>query len=193
MVALSAALVATGVVLAAAQAAKTAVQTADAGVNPTAATLAEFQERVKEYMALHDKAAKDLPSPTKEATPEQVVKHQRELEARLAPLRKGAKQGNMFNPEMQAFLKKYMAQVFSGTEGARLKSTVMDENPVGIKYAVNSRYPDTVPLSTMPAQVLKALPKLPEGLEYRFIGRDLILLDKRAHMVVDYVTNVVPA
>ena len=170
-----------------------AIAQTDTAVNPTAATLAEFDKRVKEYMALHDQAAKDLPSPTKEATPAEVVKHQRELEARLAPLRKGVRPGNTFTPDMQAFLKKYMAQVFSGTEGARLKSAVMDENPVGIKYGVNSRYPDTVPLSTMPAQVLKALPKLPDGLEYRFIGRDLVLMDVRAHMIVDFVTNVVPA
>jgi hypothetical protein len=175
-----------GVVLAA----MAAVQTP---VNPTGATVADFQARVKDYMALHDKAAKDLPSPTKEATPEEIVKHQRELEARLVPLRKGVRQGNLFTADMQVFLRKYLAQVFSGSEGKKLKSVVMDENPVAVKFGVNSRYPDTVPMSTMPAQVLKALPTLPEGLEYRFIGRDLILLDVRAHMIVDFVTNVIPA
>ena len=45
-----------------------------------------------------------------------------------------------------------------------------------MKLAVNSRYPDEVPLSTMPPQVLAMLPKLPDDLEYRFIGTRLILL-----------------
>ena len=39
----------------------------------------------------------------------------------------------------------------------------------------------------MPPQVLKALPKLPEDLEYRFIQLNLILLDPHAHLIVDYI------
>ena len=56
----------------------------------------------------------------------------------------------------------------------------MDENPVdpvALKLTVNGRYPDTVPLTTIPPQVLQTLPKLTEDLEYRFIGDWLILLD----------------
>ena len=36
--------------------------------------------------------------------------------------------------------------------------SIMDENPVGIKVTVNMRYPDEVPLSTMPPDLLAALP-----------------------------------
>ena len=41
----------------------------------------------------------------------------------------------------------------------------MDENPVSVKLAVNGRYPDGVPLSTVPPQVLQTLPKLTEDLD----------------------------
>ena len=163
-----------------------------AEVNPAGAMVADYQKRVKAYMDLHDKAATDLPSPTKDATPADLVKHQRELEARLLPLRKDAKQGDIFTPEMQTFIRQFLAQVFSGADGRRLKSAIMDENPIAVKFHVNSRYPDTVPLSTMPAQVLKALPSLPEGLEYRFIDQTLILMDVRAHIIVDYVPKALP-
>jgi hypothetical protein len=44
----------------------------------------------------------------------------------------------------------------------------------------------------MPAEVLKALPPLPEELEYRFVGDALILLDAHAHIVVDFFANVLP-
>jgi hypothetical protein len=162
-------------------------------VNPTAADLAEFQKRLDAYMTLHDKAASGLNTPGKEATPEEIVTYQRQLEARLVPLRTSAKAGDIFSPEMQAFIRKYLAQLFSGPQGANLKGVVMDENPVDVKFGVNTRYPDTVPLSTMPAQVLEVLPKLPEGLEYRFIGRDLILMDVRAHTIVDFVRDAIPA
>ena len=39
----------------------------------------------------------------------------------------------------------------------------------------------------MPPQVLVALPKLPEELEYRFIQNSLILFDPHAHIIVDYM------
>ena len=46
----------------------------------------------------------------------------------------------------------------------------------------------------MPVNVLKALPKLPENqdIDYRFVGRHLILLDTRANMIIDYLPNAIP-
>ena len=40
--------------------------------------------------------------------------------------------------------------------------------------------------------LLAALPKLPTEFEYRFVGDRLILLDKHAHLIVDWVDNVLP-
>jgi hypothetical protein len=57
---------------------------------------------------------------------------------------------------------------------------------------VNGRYPDGVPLTTMPPQVLAALPKLPPELEYRFIGERLVLLDGPAHLIVDFIQDALP-
>jgi hypothetical protein len=65
----------------------------------------------------------------------------------------------------------------------------MDENPMAARVAINERYPDTVPMSTMPPDVLSALPSLPDDLEYRFVGNRLILLDIRSHFVIDVVDN----
>ncbi len=68
----------------------------------------------------------------------------------------------------------------------------MDENPVGLTLAVNGRYPDTVPLSSVPPQVLQTLPKLSEDLEYRFVGDRLILLDTHAHVIADFIDDALP-
>jgi hypothetical protein len=40
---------------------------------------------------------------------------------------------------------------------------------------------------------LGRFPKLPEELEYRFIGRTLILLDTTANIIVDYAPQVGPS
>jgi hypothetical protein len=62
-----------------------------------------------------------------------------------------------------------------------------------VKLVVNGRYPDEVPVSTVPPEILQTLPKLTEDLEYRFIGRHLILLDSHAHVIADFIENAVPA
>ena len=76
-----------------------------------------------------------------------------------------------------------------------MKASIMDENPVDpvqLKLRVNGRYPDTVPLTSVPPQVLQTLPKLSEDLEYRFVGDWLILLDVHAHVIADYIDNALP-
>jgi hypothetical protein len=40
--------------------------------------------------------------------------------------------------------------------------------------------------------VLAALPKLPEEVEYRFVGDRLILLDAHGHIIVDYIEDALP-
>jgi len=57
---------------------------------------------------------------------------------------------------------------------------------------VNKRYPAVVPLATMPASVLAALPKLPGELEYRFVSNHLIIMDSDAAVILDYVLNAIP-
>ncbi|MEN3339435.1 MAG: hypothetical protein V7647_3111 [Acidobacteriota bacterium] len=155
--------------------------------------LAEFEARVKEYVALHQKLEATLPKLPKDATPQQIDSHQRALGRLVQQARAGAKPGSIFTPDVRAVVQKLMAQVFGGPDGAALKASIMDENPVGITLTVNGRYPDTVPLSTVPPQVLQGLPRLPEELEFRFIGRHLILMDEHAHLIVDLIENVLPA
>jgi hypothetical protein len=45
---------------------------------------------------------------------------------------------------------------------------------------INGRYPGDEPLATTPASLLNVLPAPPEILAYRFVGRDLVLLDRRS-------------
>jgi len=58
---------------------------------------------------------------------------------------------------------------------------------------INEDYPSTVPVQSMPPSVLMNLPQLPKEVEYRIVGRDLILLDVGTNLVVDIAPNVVPS
>lgn len=160
-----------------------------AAYNPEA--FAPFEQRLKAYIALHDKLEHSLPSLPKDATPKQIDTHQRTLMGLLQNARRDAKPGDIFVPSARVAVRQILAQVFSGAQGRELLASTMDENPVALKVKVNDPYPDAVPLSTVPPQVLQQLPKLPDGMEFRFIGRDMILFDVQAHMVVDLVEKAI--
>jgi hypothetical protein len=158
-------------------------------------SLATMNERLKDYVALHQKVESGLPALPNEATPQQIDRRQRQLEQRMRAARAGAKPGDIFTPEARPVIRRLLAQVFDGPEGKQLKASIMDENPTKMKVTLraNARYPDTVPISTVPPEVLQALPKLAEDMEYRFIGRALILLDAHAHTIADFIDDAIPA
>lgn len=160
-----------------------------------AEALGTMNDRLKEYIELHLKIERMLPRLPDDATPEQIDKNQRAFESRIREARAAAKQGDLFTPQARPVIIRLLATVFGGPDGRQLRSSIMDENPVdpvALKITVNSRYPDTVPLTTIPPQVLQTLPQLTEDLEYRFIGDWLILLDTHAHVVADFIDNALP-
>jgi hypothetical protein len=138
------------------------------------------------------KAGTGVPTLPANATPQQIDTRQRELGRRVVAARAGAKQGDVFGPDMPALVRKLLAPIFKGPDGKKVRAAIFDE-PHPVVPAVNVRYPDEVPLSTMPPDIMRMLPALDEALEYRFIGRHLILLDVEAHLIVDVIDNAIPA
>jgi TolA-binding protein len=160
-----------------------------------AQALATMNDRVRDYILMHRKLEGSLPKVPQEATPEQIDRNQRALEVLVRKERAAARPGDIFTAEARPVIKRLLATVFAGPEGRQLKASIMDENvvdPVQLKVRVNARYPDSVPLTSIPPEVLQTLPKLGEDLEYRFIGDWLILLDTHAHLIADYIEDVLP-
>ena len=106
--------------------------------------------------------------------------------------RRTSRQGDIFTPGVQTFVRRELGRIFAGAQGKQLIASIMDENPVKATLKINARYPDEIPLSTMPPEVLAVLPPLPKTLNYRFISDQLILLDTEAQIVVDYVSKALP-
>jgi len=160
--------------------------------NPDAKIIEDFHARVKEYAALHEKLESTLTPLPKETTPELIGQHQRALERLIARARAGARRGDIFTDPIRAYFRRQLSRVFNGPEGRSIKASIMDEDTRAVRLTINGRYPDGVPRSAMPAQVLLALPRLPEQLEYRFVGRRLVLLDIHALTIPDFMDNAVP-
>jgi len=168
-------------------------QTTPQRVNPNAKAIAEFQEEINEYVELHRTLEKTLTPVPRDATPEMIDKYQRDLGRLIQQARKNQRAGDIFESDVRPVLRRLLAGLFNGPDGKKLRMAVAEENPgESVKLVVNGRYPDTIPLSSVPPQVLRTLPQLPEELEYRFIQSTLILLDVHAHIIVDYLTGAVP-
>jgi hypothetical protein len=164
-----------------------------APTNADAAVIAEFMKHVDEYMALHKKLESTIPALPKDASPQQIDEHQRALGRLIEQNRAGAKRGDIFTPGMEQIARKLLADIFRGPGGAQMKREIFEEyQERDIKPVVNGRYPDEIPLSTVPPGVLAGLPKLPQELEYRFLGTNLILLDPHAHIIADFVERAIP-
>lgn len=155
--------------------------------------MVEFVARVEAYHTLREQLTAGAPKLSVKATPEELDAYQRALAALIVAARTGAQPGDMFVPDMQVVVRTLMAGVFSNpTRRAELATAIAEDYPEGVIVVVNTRYPEGVPLSTMPPEVLKNLPKLPKDCEYRFVGESLILLDTRAHLVVDVMSFALP-
>jgi hypothetical protein len=156
------------------------------------AALEEFKKDVDAYVEVHKRVEKAQPKLSNNASIQEIDRHQRGLLQAVAAARPNARRGDIWKPEMERSVRRMLAKVFAGVEGRQQRDSIMDENPPGIRVSVNGRYPDDVPLASMPPEVLAALPKMPEELEYRFIGEALAIMDVHAHLIVDYIPNALP-
>ncbi|HVD93013.1 MAG TPA: hypothetical protein VNC21_12045 [Vicinamibacterales bacterium] len=157
-------------------------------VNPNAVTIKEFLKRVDVYVALHKKLEATLPALPKQTDPTVIDKHERALARLVQEGRKDAKPGDLLFPAIQRVVRSLLRPIFTGKAGTQIRGEIVDNEYKGnVKLVVNGRYPDEVPISTVPPQVLEALPKLPEELEYRFIQNTLILFDPHAHVIADFM------
>jgi hypothetical protein len=165
----------------------------DPQVNPNAAVMADFKTRVEKYADLHKDLAKGDAKQKDEASAEQIDAQKKALVAKIQAARAGAKQGDIFTPEMRPVFRRLLAPEMKGEEGRDAKAVLKDDAPAPgtVPFKVNAKYPEGQPLPTMPTNLLLNLPPLPKPLEYRVVGQHLLLLDTAADLIVDYILNVI--
>lgn len=176
----------------AAAAASSAIRQSPAARDADARFVADFETRVKEYAELHIRLENTLGRFPSESTPQAIDHHQRALERLIVRERAGAKAGDIFTSDIRAYFRRQILRVLRGPDGETIRDAIMDENPRTVRLRVNARYPDTLPRATVPTQVLLVLPRLPDELEYRFVGERLALLDVHSDTVVDFMDRAIP-
>jgi hypothetical protein len=159
--------------------------------NATGTAVLGFKERIDAYVKLHDQAESKVPKLAETNDPAQVSGRETALGATIKSLRGGAKEGDIFGTEFRAVLEQEVRKDF-GSRSAADRKALVHELPARTKIVVNMTYPTALPLATFPAQLLQKLPALPPELEYRIVGRHIVLRDVTANVIVDIARDVVP-
>jgi hypothetical protein len=170
-----------------------AAQSTAPRTNPDAELLVDFKKRIDDYMALHNKLERESPPLKETKDPAKIKASQEVLAMKIREARKDAKQGDIFTPEIRQLFRRLMYPEVKGREGRETRAAITEESHEvkAVPLKVNAGYPDKAPLMTVPPNILAALPKLPEDLEYRFVNRNMILLDIHANLIVDFVQNAI--
>lgn len=152
----------------------------------------EFEKSAKEYSKMRERLEEKLPKLPKDATPEQIENHKTTFQKAVQSARADAKQGDLFTPAAQSLIRKIIKTEYQGKERVELRETVLEGDTKGVPMKINFPYPDSKEQVEMPPTLLLNLPQLPKQLRYRFVGRNLLLLDRENGLIVDYMTNALP-
>jgi len=153
-----------------------------------------FTSRVQEYVKMQKNLEASLSTlnPTNDVA--KIVEHQQALAGKISDARRDARQGDIFTHEVAERFRKIIRSEFHGPEGRLARQTIRQDDPskVIVRLHVNDMFPEGIPLTTTPPTLLLKLPELPQELVYRFVGRDLTLIDTKARLTVDLIPNAIP-
>jgi hypothetical protein len=147
-----------------------------------AETLAEFNRRVEDYALLRSRLETGLPPLVVTTDADDIERFERRLAERIRDAR-GSRRGQVFAGAMEGQLKRMLVE----RADAETVALIMEDGPGEFDVDVNDTYSKKYALATMPPKLLLLLPDLPQDLQYRFVGRHLILYDGRANIIVDEI------
>lgn len=162
------------------------------GVNPDALILRDFESRVSEYAKLHKAIEAKMPALKPTDSSGEIEHHQHELAEEIRKARRGAKQGDIFTPPIHVEFHRLITIAMQGQDAARIHTSLRSAEPVRLRLQINADYPANVPLQSTPPSLLMNLPKLPEEIEYRVVGNNLVLCDAHANLVIDFMAGAIP-
>jgi len=155
-------------------------------------TILAFEKRVKTYIKLRDGVKAKLPKLSKDSTPEQIESYRKSFEEQMRSARTGAKNGDLFRAGVASYIRKTLRTEFQGKQRAELRDVIFDEPTAGIPVRVNYPYPEKKEFAEMPATLLVKLPQVAKELRYRFVGRNLLLVDRDNNLIIDYMVDALP-
>lgn len=152
--------------------------------------VAEFQRRLRQYDDVRRRLDASLPVQSASSNPAVIIAIVEAHQQALRSERHTARQGDMFFPSIARLFRRWILESLHGMTAEEFLVMITEEDaPQMAPPCVNASYPDGGALTTMLPQLLQIFPRLPMGLEYRFIDRDLILWDPHANLIIDFIPD----
>jgi len=151
-----------------------------------------FEKEVKDYIALRNKVRENAPKLSKDSTPEQINAYRTALELSLRNARPNAKRGEFFAPATADYIRRTLKTEFQGKDRQELREKIFEMETKSVVMRVNYPYPHSAEFSEMPATLLTKLPQLPKELRYRFVGRNMLLVDRESDVIIDFMLDALP-
>lgn len=147
-----------------------------------------FARAAEDYAFMHRRLERRLPALEVNANPETIRRVIDAMAAAVRAERSDARQGDFFNPRVQVAIRDRIARALrthgltpADVHAAQVKEGV---DPAGVTLQINGTFPWAIGTAMVPC-ILEALPPLPPELQYRIVGRDLVLIDVHASLVID--------
>jgi hypothetical protein len=157
--------------------------------------LTEFDARVARYVELHRRLERSLPPEQMFDDWDEMSVARDELADAIRDARPNARPGDVFSPGFREVVTRLVDETLAGADYdlATVLEGINDEvSPHARPLKVNGRYRwEEIGAAMWPA-LLRVLPALPRELEYRFVNRDLVLIDIHADLVVDILNEALP-
>lgn len=170
----------------------TAGTTAQPAAQTDQAAFERFDQSVTRYVALKERLHREVPELRVTDKSAEINNRSDMLAGAIQRARGRAPQGEFFEADVARLIRIRLSRALKGVSVASLLARINDEPVLKGSPTVHLRFPTTSSMATMPAHLLEALPKLPQGLEYRFAGRTLILRDRDAALILDYLPKALP-
>jgi len=151
-----------------------------------------FEGRVKEYVKLRNQVRGKLPKLSKDSTPEQIQSYMVAFEKAVRATRTNAKRGEIFVPGIAEYIRTTLRDDFNSRDKVEWRKTILQAETQGVPLRVNYPYPPSKEFTEMPAKLLLKLPQLPQEVKYRFVGRNMLLVDSENNLIVDYMADALP-
>lgn len=149
-----------------------------------------FNRRVQAYYAIHQQLEGVIPTVRISDDATIVRKAIDALGDKLRAARFDAQQGDVFTADIVPLFRQSIRE-HCANDYAKLFEMTNDEMGPMPRPVVNGKWPaDGV--GFMPPDLLRRFPQLPDGLEFRFVNRDLVLWDSHADLIVDIIPNAIP-
>jgi hypothetical protein len=158
--------------------------------------LEHFDEHVAAYLEVRTRVAASVPPIEVLSDLGRIQAHIDALAGAIRAARSAAQPGDLFTADVRLVVRVDIRNALGAAriDVEELRAALEQEAEPGAEVpfvGINQAYPWAFG-SAVPPVLIIAVPALPAELQYRFIGRDLLLVDVEADLVVDILPNALP-